>query len=95
MTNGLNENNSHLAAPIWPWLFAKINAIFLKKCLTNMRARSIMITSNKETRRSRFFYRNGAGAPVVSQRLFSCVARKRVTVCRNLVIVFILARGRQ
>jgi hypothetical protein len=32
-----------------------------------MRARSIMITSNKETRRSRFFYRNGAGAVASSK----------------------------
>ena len=60
-----------------------------------MRARSIMITSNKETRRSRFFYRNGAGAPVVSQRLFLYGPRKRVTNCSKLVIVYILARGRQ
>ena len=37
----------------------------------------------------------GAGAPVVSQRLFSCVARKRVTKFVEKVIVYILARGRQ
>jgi hypothetical protein len=37
----------------------------------------------------------GAGAPVVSQRLFSCVARKRVTNFLQTVIVYILARGRQ
>ena len=37
----------------------------------------------------------GAGAPVVSQRLYPRVARKLVNVLLQTVIVYILARGRQ
>jgi hypothetical protein len=50
---------------------------------------------SEKSQKFAFFQIFGAGAPVVSQRLFLCGPRKRVTDCTNLVIVYILARLRQ